>query len=58
MESQNLNEQDRKELNNINRELMVANTDYEELVKNLARTGLRIFRLILNQIPTKLQDFY
>lgn len=40
-----MNAEDRKELNEINREIMVANEIYNELVKSLARTGLRLWRL-------------
>lgn len=37
--------EEREQLNELNKELMVANTEYEELVKKLARIGLRIFEL-------------
>lgn len=40
-----MDDKDRKELNEINRELMVSNEIYNDLVKNLARTGLRLWRL-------------
>lgn len=37
-------EDERKKLNAINRELMVANAEYEELKKKLCRLGKMIFR--------------
>lgn len=40
-----MNEEERQGLNKINRELMEANTEYEEMVKKLAGIGLKIFEL-------------
>ena len=37
-------EDERQKLNELNRELMVANTEYEELKKKLYRIGKMIFR--------------
>lgn len=39
-------EEERKKLNNLNRELMVANGEYETLKKKLDRIGKMIFRRI------------
>jgi hypothetical protein len=37
-------ENERKKLNDFNRELMVANTEYEELKKKIFRLGKLIYR--------------
>ena len=38
-------EEKRQQLNDLNRELLVANTDYEELKKKLYGLGEKIFKL-------------
>lgn len=38
-------EDEREKLCTINRELMVANTDYNDLMKKLSKIGRKIFRL-------------
>lgn len=40
-----MNENEREQMEEINKELMIANADYEDLKKKLIAISLRIFRL-------------